>query len=175
MSGTTGQVGAPRAGRATATCGPSPLLWAVLHGAAVVHLRLVVPTRLMGTPASTTMTEVERTFTRVLGRPAPVAALVWAVAVLQPVAVAPHGGLDARRPRRAADPRPRLATGLWMFGSSALCLFLLIWGLAALSSVESPASAATPLVVDVTGQQWVWTFTYPQHGQHREPTSSTCR
>jgi cytochrome c oxidase subunit 2 len=45
-----------------------------------------------------------------------------------------------------------------------LCLFLLIWGLAALSSVESPANAASPLEIDVTGQQWVWTFTYPQNG-----------
>ena len=56
------------------------------------------------------------------------------------------------------------ATGLWMFGSSALCLFLLIWGLAALSSVDSPATASTPMEIDVTGQQWVWTFTYPAHG-----------
>ena len=95
---------------------------------------------------------------------APVAALVWALVAY-----------SLWRWRRKGDWAPGdpdgpplrghgMATGIWMFGSAALTLFLLIWGLAALSSVEAPANAASPLEIDVTGQQWVWTFTYPQNG-----------
>ncbi len=48
--------------------------------------------------------------------------------------------------------------------SSVLCAFLLIWGLAEEAAVATPATAANPLVVNVTGQQWVWTFSYPGQG-----------
>ena len=140
-------------------------LWAVFTILGVVFA-LIVPQRLMGVSASNTMTEVERTFTVFSVAAAPVAALVWALAVYS---------LWRWRWRRKRswspdDPDgPPLrghgwASGLWMFGSSALCLFLLVWGLAALSSVDSPATASTPMEIDVTGQQWVWSFSYPEHG-----------
>lgn len=138
-------------------------LWAVLTVLGVIFA-LTVPGALMGSPASNTMSEVERTFILFSVAAAPVAALVWAVAAYS------LWRWRRRGDWRIGDPDgPPLrghgwTTGLWMFGSSALCLFLLIWGLAALSSVESPAGAATPMEIDVTGQQWVWTFTYPDNG-----------
>lgn len=60
-------------------------------------------------------------------------------------------------------PRPGLQIG-WLGVTSALCLFLFIWGMVAY--YEETAAAATPstLVVQVTGQQWMWTFNYPQYG-----------
>ncbi len=138
-------------------------LWAGFTVLGVIFA-LTVPQRLMGVPASNTMTEVERTFTVFSVASAPVAALVWSLAVFS------LWRWRRKRAWSADDPDgPPLrghgwASGLWMFGSSALCLFLLIWGLAALSSVESPATASTPMEIDVTGQQWVWSFTYPENG-----------
>jgi cytochrome c oxidase subunit 2 len=49
-----------------------------------------------------------------------------------------------------------------------LTVFLLIWGLGALA-VDNGSNGKNPLVVDVTGQQWVWSFSYPgTHVQSNE-------
>jgi cytochrome c oxidase subunit 2 len=42
-------------------------------------------------------------------------------------------------------------------------LFLVIWGLFAFFQ-EASASSSNVLVVKATGQQWMWTFDYPQYG-----------
>jgi cytochrome c oxidase subunit 2 len=139
------------------------VLWAVFTVLGAIFA-LIVPDNLMGTPASNTMTEVERTFTVFSVASAPVAALVWALAIYSLWRWRRKGAWTPDDPDGPPLRGHGWSTGLWMFGSSALCLFLLIWGLAALSSVESPANAASPLEIDVTGQQWVWTFTYPQDG-----------
>ena len=59
-------------------------------------------------------------------------------------------------------PRPSLQIG-WLGITGALCLFLLIWGFTAVY-LETAAAASNTLVVQVTGQQWLWTFNYPQYG-----------
>lgn len=59
-------------------------------------------------------------------------------------------------------PRPMLQIG-WLGVTSVLCLFLIIWGLFAFYQ-ETVAAPVNPLVVQVTGQQWTWTFNYPQYG-----------
>jgi cytochrome c oxidase subunit 2 len=130
-----------------------------------VIFALIVPHHLMGPPASNTMTEVERTFTVFSVASAPVAAAVWALAVYSLMRWRRRGDWTEGHPDGPALRGHGLTTGAWMFVSSALCLFLLIWGLAALSKVDSAAAAsASPLEVDVTGQQWAWTFTYPAQG-----------
>ena len=50
-------------------------------------------------------------------------------------------------------------TVTWLTASAILTVFVLVWGLGALAADN--ASSGNPLVVDVTGQQWVWTFAYP--------------
>jgi cytochrome c oxidase subunit 2 len=47
----------------------------------------------------------------------------------------------------------------WLTVSAVLTVFVLVWGLGALAAENS--TSGNPLVVDVTGQQWVWTFAYP--------------
>ncbi len=138
-------------------------LWAVFTILGVIFA-LIVPDNLLGTPASNTMTEVERTFTVFSVASAPVAALVWALAMYSLWRWRRPGDWTPDDPDGPPIRGHGWSTGLWMFGSSALCLFLLVWGLAALSSVEAPANAASPMEIDVTGQQWVWSFTYPQDG-----------
>ena len=59
-------------------------------------------------------------------------------------------------------PRPMLQIG-WMGVTGALCLFLLIWGLFGFYQ-DTVAQVSSPLLVQVTGQQWAWTFYYPQYG-----------
>jgi len=48
----------------------------------------------------------------------------------------------------------------WIIASTVLTVFLLIWGLGALA-VDNGSVGRNPLVVNVTGQQWVWSFSYP--------------
>jgi cytochrome c oxidase subunit 2 len=145
------------------------MLWAVLTGLLVIF-SLRVPDALLGVQASTSMTAVEHTFTVLSVAASPVAALVWAIAL--------HSLLRWRRkgnwsPGDTDDGPPirgsRAAVTSWIGGSAFLCLFILIWGLAALQVASSasparvaPAQARNPLVVDVNGEQWVWTFTYPK-------------
>lgn len=59
------------------------------------------------------------------------------------------------------QPRPLLQIG-WLGITSLLCLFLVIWGMFAFYQ-ETAAAASNTLVIQVTGQQWMWTFNYPQY------------
>ncbi len=139
-------------------------IWAVFTVLLIIF-SLTVPRALMGEPASTTMRAVETTFIVFTVAASPVAALVWAIALY-----------SLLRWRRKGDWTPdldddgdairgnRTAVGLWIGVSSALCLFLLVWGLAAMQAAATPTSARNPLVVEVTGNQWVWTFKYPGEG-----------
>jgi cytochrome c oxidase subunit 2 len=146
------------------------LLW-LIFTVLLVIFSLTVPDALMGTPASTTMTAVERTFTVLSVAASPVAALVWAIALYSLLRWRSTG---SGPPERDGPPMRgnRAAVGLWIGGSSALCLFILVLGLAALQVASSPdenpriapAQARNPLVVDVTGEQWAWTFKYPSNG-----------
>ena len=61
------------------------------------------------------------------------------------------------------QPRPALQIG-WLGITSLLCLFLFIWGAFAFYQETSAASTPNILVVNVTAQQWQWTFNYPQYG-----------
>jgi cytochrome c oxidase subunit 2 len=49
---------------------------------------------------------------------------------------------------------------VWIGISCVIGTFLLIWGLAAMAA-DSADAAHPALTVDVTGQQWLWTFHYP--------------
>jgi len=61
------------------------------------------------------------------------------------------------------QPSPGLQIG-WLGITSLLCLFLLIWGMFAFYQETSAASSNNTLTINVTAQQWQWTFEYPQYG-----------
>jgi cytochrome c oxidase subunit 2 len=97
---------------------------------------------------------------------APVAAGVYAVLVYG-LRNWTHKG---DTPPEAATPmrENHLLTTGWLLTSLMLTVFLLIWGLGVLS-VDDASTGKNPLVVDVTGQQWVWSFAYPgTHVQSNE-------
>jgi len=60
-------------------------------------------------------------------------------------------------------PRPGLQIG-WLGITSLLCLFLFIYGMVAFYQETSAATTSNTLIVRVTGQQWLWSFDYPQYG-----------
>lgn len=139
------------------------LLWAALTVALVFFS--FVPAHIMGPPASPTKRAVEDTMTVFSIAASPVAALVWAIALYSLLKWRRRGRITT--PPEDDGPAIRTnkpATAIWVTVSSVLCVFLLIWGLAEMQTVNSPAQAATPLNIDVTGQQWVWTFSYPDNG-----------
>jgi cytochrome c oxidase subunit 2 len=135
-------------------------IWLVLT-ILLVLFSIWVPARLMGPPASPTMRAVESTMRIFSLAASPVAGLVWAVSI--------YSLLRWKTKARPTEDGPALRgngplTVTWAVVSTVLCVFLLIWGLAEMTSVTSSAEASNPLVVNVTGQQWVWTFSYPDEG-----------
>ena len=67
-----------------------------------------------------------------------------------------------------------VAVVTWITVCSVLAAFLVVWGLVELATITSasygsvPANqqpnSAKPVVVNVTGQQWLWSFDYPDSG-----------
>jgi cytochrome c oxidase subunit 2 len=139
---------------------PILVIWAVMT-ALLVWFALVVPDRLLGMAASPTMVEVKATFKVFTLASAPVAAMVWSIMVYSIVKWRYRGDGPPPDTAPAMRENPRLQV-IWLVVSSLLCLFLLVWGLVVLQPPGSEVNASTPpLVVNVTGQQWVWSFDYP--------------
>jgi cytochrome c oxidase subunit 2 len=129
----------------------------------LVLFSIWVPARLMGAPASPTMRAVEQTMTVFSIAASPVAALVWAISGYSLLR-----WRSRSRQQPTEDGPPLRGNGFvtigWAVVSTVLCVFLLIWGLAEMTTVSSAAEKPNALVVDVTGQQWLWTFSYPDNG-----------
>ncbi len=137
------------------------LIWVILT--ALLCLFSFVPARIMGAPASPTKVAVENTMTLFTLASSPVAAFVWAIAIYSLIRWR-HRGSQAPAEDGPAIRTNGPASALWVVVSSVLCLFLLVWGFVEIQAVAASASTSNPLVVNVTGQQWVWSFSYPQEG-----------
>lgn len=138
-------------------------IWAVMTAALEVFA-IFVPAHLMGVAASKTMVDIENSVTVFSILAAPVMAVVWSVA-LYSVLRWRHRG-DGPPVQDGPPIRGNVAvTTIWIIVSSVLCLFLFIWGAVELQATSASAAAPNGLVVDVTGQQWLWTYSYPDaHG-----------
>jgi len=148
---------------------PILLIWIVLTVLLVIFA-VTVPSRLLGFAASPSMREVKSTVTAFSVASAPVAAMVWAIVLYSIFGWRYRGDGPPPDTAPAIRQAPRLQM-VWLIGSTVLCLFLLIWGLVVLQPPASEANAtAAPLVVDVTGQQWTWTFDYPGNGNAESDT-----
>jgi cytochrome c oxidase subunit II len=114
------------------------------------------------TSASDTMDAVRTTLLVFAVAAAPVMALVWAIAWVS-IRRWGHGGDEPPEPGPSIRNNNRVVIS-WLVVSSVLTAFLLVWGLVALDKTTSIPTGANPLVVNVTGQQWLWSFDYPQDG-----------
>jgi len=68
-----------------------------------------------------------------------------------------------------------VAVVTWITVCSLLAAFLVIWGLVALAQITAGSYGSTPvnqqpnaakaIDINVTGQQWIWSFEYPDNGR----------
>ena len=129
-----------------------------------------VPAWLMGTSASEQMDEIKQTMTAFTAFAAPVATLVWA-AMIYSLAKWRYKG-DTPPP----DDAPGFTTNtpsimLWVIASGVLTMIVFIWGLLKIAAIPAAGAlaltstnAGPPIEIQVTGNQWVWNFTYPELG-----------
>ena len=134
------------------------VIWLILTAITVVGSLTVIPD-LMPRAASNTMHLTILTVIVFSVAAAPVGSLVYAVAAYGYRNW--RGGSGDEPPADGPPLRGNtFITATWLVVSTLLCVFLLVWGLAALST-DDRAAAKSVMTVDVTGQQWLWTFHYP--------------
>jgi cytochrome c oxidase subunit II len=126
-----------------------------------------------GAPASTVMEDIQQTIFVFTLVSIPITAFVFAVLLYS---LFGWKGKSGDTPPNNDNPAIRtntVAVITWTLSSSLLAAFLVVWGLIELAditadsygtqSVTGQPRADDALVVNVTGQQWVWTFEYPQY------------
>ncbi len=126
-----------------------------------------------GAPASTVMQDIQQTIFVFTIVSIPITAFVFAVLLYS---LFGWKGKTGATPPNNDNPAIRtnaVAVITWTAASSLLAAFLVVWGLIELAditadsygtqSITGQPRADDALVVNVTGQQWVWTFEYPQY------------
>jgi cytochrome c oxidase subunit 2 len=126
-----------------------------------------------GGPASTVMEDIQQTIFVFTLVSIPITAFVFAVLLYS---LFGWKGKSGDAPPNNDNPAIRtntVAVITWTVSSSLLAAFLVVWGLIELAditadsygtqSVTGQPRADDALIVNVTGQQWVWTFEYPQY------------
>jgi len=135
---------------------------------------------LSGAPASSIMSEIERTmfvFTVVSG---PLIGVTLAILLYS---LFGWGRVKGDEPPMQENPAIRgntTATVLWISATSLLAFFLVVWGITELARITAYSYGSTtadaqpnsqkPLIINATGQQWVWTFEYPDMQGVTSPT-----
>ncbi len=137
------------------------IIWLIMTAVGVL-IGFYAPHHLLPTMLSSTGTDVFNTMVFFTVLAAPVAAFVYAVGAYSLVAWRHRGNQDEPPP----DGPPMRGNGpmtvVWLVSSTLLVIVLLVWGLAVWSSQQ--VTHPNTLQVNVTGQQWVWTFSYPGTG-----------
>jgi cytochrome c oxidase subunit II len=138
------------------------IIWFLMTTVGVL-IGIFAPHHLLPTLLSHEGTDVWRTMVLFTILAAPVAALVYAVAAYSLIGWRHRGDQD--EPPEEDGPPLRgnsTVTAIWLGTSTVLVLVLLAWGLTVYSAEEN--SHPNTLQIDVTGQQWLWTFKYPGTG-----------
>jgi len=126
-----------------------------------------------GGPASSIMEDIQQTILVFTLVSIPITSFVFAVLLYS---LFGWKGKTGEVPPNNDNPAIRtnaVAVITWTAASSILAAFLVVWGLIELAditadsygtqSITGQPRADNALVVNVTGQQWVWTFEYPQY------------
>ena len=104
----------------------------------------------------------------------PVSLFVWVFVGYSLMRYRLKGTAAPGRPPSEAAPAIVATSGqtiAWLAITGGLCLFLVVWGLFGMyRAAEAPTTR--PMVVDVTGQQWLWTFRYPHPAANVRPVTS---
>jgi len=126
-----------------------------------------------GAPASSIMEDIQQTIFVFTLVSIPITSFVFAVLLYS---LFGWKGKSGDTPPNNDNPAIRtnaVAVITWTATSSLLAGFLVVWGLVELADITANSYGSTSatgqpktedaLVVNVTGQQWVWTFEYPQY------------
>lgn len=136
-----------------------PAAWLVVHFM-----------NLSGAPASAIMVEIERTMFVFTLASAPIMAITATILLYSLLG---WGRVRGEEPPMQESPAIRtnaIAVFGWIGATSLLAAFLVIWGLVELAQITAMSNGSTanqqpnspkPIDINVTGQQWVWTFEYP--------------
>jgi len=136
-----------------------PAAWLVVHFM-----------NLSGAPASAIMVEIERTMFVFTLVSAPIMAITATILLYSLLG---WGRVRGEEPPMQESPAIRtnaIAVFGWIGATSLLAAFLVIWGLVELAQITAMSNGSTanqqpnspkPIDINVTGQQWVWTFEYP--------------
>ena len=126
-----------------------------------------------GAPASEIMQDIETTVFVFTIVSIPITAFVFAVLVYSLLGWKHVSGDEVPADESPAIRGNVIGATLWTVVSSLLAMFLVVWGLVELAqitansygtiSADEQPGGKDALIVNVTGQQWVWTFEYPQH------------
>ncbi|MFM8350141.1 MAG: cytochrome c oxidase subunit II [Actinomycetales bacterium] len=135
---------------------------------------------LSGAPASSIMAEIEKTMFVFTVVSAPLIGVTLAILLYS---LFGWGRVKGEEPPMQENPAIRsnsTANVLWISATSVLAFFLVVWGITELATITAysygaaPANAQPnsekPLVINATGQQWVWTFAYPDQQGITSPT-----
>jgi cytochrome c oxidase subunit II len=140
-------------------------IWAVLSvvfiALAVLIVPLVTPKSASSVAGFASLTELVFTVLAI-----PVALFVWvfvfySLAVFREKAPA-TGRVEDLEDGAPLQPRPWQQI-MWLAITGALAIFLVGWGMFGFYQ-QTTDPPSNPLVVDVTGQQWTWTYYYPSLG-----------
>jgi cytochrome c oxidase subunit 2 len=126
-----------------------------------------------GAPASPIMEDIQTTIFVFTLISIPITAFVFAVLVYSLLGWKHVSGDEVPADESPAIRGNFVANILWSVITSLLAMFLVVWGLMELAqitansygtvSADEQPGGSSALIVNVTGQQWVWTFEYPQH------------
>jgi cytochrome c oxidase subunit 2 len=139
------------------------IIWLVMTAVGVL-IGVYAPHHLLPTMLSIQGTKVWQTIVLFTVLAAPIAAFVYAVGLYSLLGWRARGFGDSDQP---PPDGPSLRgdapmTALWVGVSAALVIVLLVWGLGEFTAEQT--SHPDTLEVNVTGQQWLWTFSYPDAG-----------
>ena len=125
------------------------------------------PNATLPTTASDTQEAVRMTLLVFSIAAAPVMALVWGISYFS----LRHWSHSGDAPPEDGPPirGNNRVVGSWLIVSSVLTAFLLVWGLSELTATTTISSSASPEIIKVTGQQWLWSFSYPEDGGVSSP------
>jgi len=126
-----------------------------------------------GAPASQIMRDIEQTVFVFTLISIPITAFVFAVLLYSLIGWKHISGDEVPADQSPAIRTNTIGVVMWTAVSSLLAFFLVVWGLAELAQITANSYGTIPadeqpedsqaLIVNVTGQQWVWTFEYPQY------------
>ncbi len=143
-------------------------IWAILSVIVIVIVLIVVPLieRASGSPSAHFASLTDVVFTALA---VPVALFVWVFMFYSLVVFRDRRSAGAVEnaedlpdgPHIEAKPRHQI---LWLAVTAALAAFTVAWGMFGFYQQTTAKAHSTPLVVNVTGQEWTWTFGYPRLG-----------